>query len=221
MAEEKTVPGPGPSLDLATENEWEVVNDDGFVFKRQKSKRDASPPILINITINNDDQYSKQRRLLKKTGLINLKTRYAREIGEWESLSQMSQTTVTSVINSSINPLPSSSSLPRTQMQNARKYIFRELLQQVTTHSLLIAELLYFFMLGFICLSSCPFPSSGRSPGDLHPGCNESLQCCRVDLWSAWTRPQTTCSRFSYLGKPHYTSAQPMPIWLWGQCLIN
>lgn len=146
MADEKTGPAPGPgvSLDLATENEWEVVNDDGFVYKRQKSKYNAPPSFLINTTTNNDDQYLKQRRLLKKAALLNLKSRYAQEIREWESLSQMSQTTATSIINSSMNPIPSSSSPPRTLMLNARKDIFRELLQQAEAQDTFIQDVTSF-----------------------------------------------------------------------------
>lgn len=142
MAEEKA--GPALSLNLATENEWEVVNDDGFVYKRQKSKYSAPAPFPSNTTANNDDQYLKQRRLLKKAGLLNLKSRYALEIKEWESLSQMSQTAATSIINSSINPKSSSSSPPQTQIQNARKYIFRELLQQAEAQETFIQEVTSF-----------------------------------------------------------------------------
>lgn len=144
MAEEKTGPGPGPSVDLAAEDEWEVVNDDGFVYKRRKRKHNAPPPtpppISTDFTITNDEQYLRQRRLLKKAALLNLKAKYAEEIREWESLSQMSQSTPTSAITSIKDPVPSSSSLPRTQMQNARKCILRELLQQAEAQEAFIQD---------------------------------------------------------------------------------
>jgi len=134
MAEEKTGPGPGPSVDLAAEDEWEVVNDDGFVYKRRKRKNDAPPPppspISTGNTTANDEQYLRQRRLLKKAALLNLKAKYAQEIREWESLSQMSQSRSTSAITSIKDPVSSSSSLPRTQTQNSRKCILMELLKQ-------------------------------------------------------------------------------------------
>lgn len=134
MAEEQTGPGPGPIVELAAEDEWEVVNDDGFVYKRRKRKHNAPPPpppsISTDTTTTNDEQYLRQRRLLKKAALLNLKAKYVQEITEWESLSQMSQNRSTSTVASIKDPVASSSSVSLTQMQNARKGILRELLKQ-------------------------------------------------------------------------------------------
>ncbi|KAH9314112.1 hypothetical protein KI387_022739, partial [Taxus chinensis] len=119
-----------PSLYL--EDEWEVVNDDGFVYKRKKRKHDSPPPIPIKATAfkHNDDQYIKQRRQTKKEALLNLKEKYVKEIRDWESLSQMLQRTPLSATPSMKEPATSLAQ-SQTQTGNSCKYVLRELLLEV------------------------------------------------------------------------------------------
>ncbi|KAL1824643.1 hypothetical protein ACET3Z_011421 [Daucus carota] len=68
------------------EDEWELVNDDGFVYKRKKRPRldisattSAPPP--------DPALEEKNRRNRKKRALLNLKAKYEAEISRWELLS--------------------------------------------------------------------------------------------------------------------------------------
>eukprot|EP01018_Ginkgo_biloba_P025756 Gb_06141 [translate_table: standard] len=129
----------GSSLDS---DEWEVVNDDGFVYKRRKRNHHIDPPPLppprtsSNI---NDDQYLKQRRLLKKAKLLNLKSKYEEEIREWESMSQMLQrTTPTDTHRDPPSPSSTSAAASQTQTPNRYKQVLKELLHQAEVQEALI-----------------------------------------------------------------------------------
>ncbi|KAH9288292.1 hypothetical protein KI387_032409 [Taxus chinensis] len=129
----------GPSLDL--ENEWEVVNDDGFIYKRRKRNHVSPPPIPTKTTTSkhNDDQYIKQRCQTKKEALLNLKEKYVKEIRDWESLAQMLQKTPISAIPSLKEPA-SSLALPETQPGNSCKHVLRELVHQVEAQEAFIQD---------------------------------------------------------------------------------
>ncbi|KAL4577159.1 hypothetical protein LXL04_013263 [Taraxacum kok-saghyz] len=68
------------------EEDWELVNDDGFVYKRLKRPRldstsaSAVPP-------PDPAAEAKARRERKKKALLKLKTKYEQEIQHWEQLS--------------------------------------------------------------------------------------------------------------------------------------
>ncbi|KAG6390080.1 hypothetical protein SASPL_151559 [Salvia splendens] len=66
-------------------DEWELINDDGFVYKRKKRPRlepsAAAPPPA-------DPAAERKHRLeRRKRALLKLKERYLEEIGRWELLS--------------------------------------------------------------------------------------------------------------------------------------
>ncbi|KAI5083989.1 hypothetical protein GOP47_0000158, partial [Adiantum capillus-veneris] len=65
---------------------WEIVNDDGLIYKRQKRELNLSsevhdPPVQPHI-----DKHWRRNR--KKASLQQLKSRYLAEIEEWEKLFQ-------------------------------------------------------------------------------------------------------------------------------------
>ncbi|GLJ14062.1 hypothetical protein SUGI_0225020 [Cryptomeria japonica] len=128
-----------PSLDL--EDEWDVVNDDGFVYKKRKRKDVSASPIPIKTTTSkhNDEQYIKQRRQTKKAALLNLKEKYEKEIRHWESLSQQLQKTPAYSISSMKESAPSLA-LPQTQTGNSCKCVLKELLQQVEVQDAFIQD---------------------------------------------------------------------------------
>ncbi|GAA0162873.1 hypothetical protein LIER_18873 [Lithospermum erythrorhizon] len=70
----------------AHEDGWEIVNDDGFVYKRKKRRLDptttstAPPPPDPAIEETN-------RRIRKKKTLMKLKEKYQKELSQWELLS--------------------------------------------------------------------------------------------------------------------------------------
>ncbi|KAL6960328.1 hypothetical protein U1Q18_038291 [Sarracenia purpurea var. burkii] len=73
------------------EDDWEVINDDGFVYKRKKRPRldpatttsaaDPPPPDLA--------AEGRNRRERKRRALTKLREKYQREIDQWEHLSNM------------------------------------------------------------------------------------------------------------------------------------
>ncbi|KAH7296270.1 hypothetical protein KP509_26G016600 [Ceratopteris richardii] len=65
---------------------WEIVNDDGLIYKRRKKEivdepEDLPPPIQSHVDVH-------WRRNRKKAALHQLKSRYLAEIDEWEKLLQ-------------------------------------------------------------------------------------------------------------------------------------
>ncbi|PKI79146.1 uncharacterized protein LOC116195683 [Punica granatum] len=76
-------------MDLATaaesDDEWELCNDDGFIYKRKKRRVDSSsaaPPQAD--TEAAEEKFQGDRR--KKT-LLRIRDRYRRELALWEHLS--------------------------------------------------------------------------------------------------------------------------------------
>lgn len=71
------------------EEEWELCNDDGFVYKRRKrhhhSQFSSAPDP------HNESELLLQRRARKKEVLKKLRERYQREIQQWEGLSTVLQ----------------------------------------------------------------------------------------------------------------------------------
>nr|GLL38432.1 uncharacterized protein LOC109178031 [Ipomoea trifida] len=75
-------------LDWA-DDEWELVNDDGFVYKRKKRPR-LDPPTTSSSShppLPDPTAEEGNRRERKRTALVKLKQKYQREIRQWEHLS--------------------------------------------------------------------------------------------------------------------------------------
>ncbi|XP_047318498.1 uncharacterized protein LOC124921843 [Impatiens glandulifera] len=69
-------------------NEWEFINDDGFVYKRQK--RYPDPTITTDAPPSTDPLAEEHnRKETKKRALMNLRLKYQEEISRWELLSNM------------------------------------------------------------------------------------------------------------------------------------
>ncbi|KVI09173.1 uncharacterized protein LOC112524137 [Cynara cardunculus var. scolymus] len=67
------------------EEEWELINDDGFVYKRLKRPR--VHPTAAAAQRPDPEAEAKAYRERKKTVLLKLKTKYQQEIHHWEDLS--------------------------------------------------------------------------------------------------------------------------------------
>lgn len=80
-------------MDLVTpfgeDDEWELCNDDGFVYKRKKRRLDpdAAAARLSSAVDVAQEAAMKQRRERKRRTLLKLKDKYQREIDQWEYLS--------------------------------------------------------------------------------------------------------------------------------------
>lgn len=78
-----------PALGMATsdwEDDWELCNDDGFVYKRKKRRLDALP-VAPAPPLPDPQAEEDHRRERKKRALIKIKEKYQREIDHWEHLS--------------------------------------------------------------------------------------------------------------------------------------
>ncbi|BBH00462.1 hypothetical protein Prudu_010450 [Prunus dulcis] len=75
------------------DEDWELVNEDGFVFKRRKKRRvDPSADSSLRAPLSTSaadlqEDAEKLRRERKKKSLLKLKTQYQAEIDQWELFS--------------------------------------------------------------------------------------------------------------------------------------
>ncbi|KAL0855955.1 hypothetical protein Bca101_061108 [Brassica carinata] len=74
---------------MERDGDWELCNDEGFVYKRDKRSRISDPGETSNPVVPGLDPAAEERnrRIRKKRTLVNLKRRYQREIQQWEILS--------------------------------------------------------------------------------------------------------------------------------------
>lgn len=68
------------------DEEWELYNDDGFVYKRKKRRLDPAAADQANVDPQADERSRRER---KRRTLLKLKAQYQREIDQWELLSNM------------------------------------------------------------------------------------------------------------------------------------
>ncbi|KAF5770053.1 hypothetical protein HanRHA438_Chr14g0666091 [Helianthus annuus] len=127
------------------EDDWELVNDDGFIYRRLKRPRPAS---TSTATIPPPDitAEAKARTERKKKVLLNLKTKYQQEIHHWELLSN----TLQALQNPTQNqpppvPLPVSDQRVSVVHENYSDSTYRELtdtlLAQVEAQEASISEI--------------------------------------------------------------------------------
>ncbi|XP_031260214.1 uncharacterized protein LOC116118366 [Pistacia vera] len=64
-------------------DEWELCNDDGFIYKRKK-RRLAEPSASQPTDPEEEERHRKER---KRKALLKLKKHYQKEISQWELLS--------------------------------------------------------------------------------------------------------------------------------------
>ncbi|PNX75048.1 hypothetical protein L195_g032038 [Trifolium pratense] len=64
------------------DDDWELCYDDGFVYKRKR--RRLNPPEPVNSSEPDSEILRKER---KKHTLLKLKSKYEKEILQWENLS--------------------------------------------------------------------------------------------------------------------------------------
>ena len=118
---------------MEDDHQWELCNDDGFVFKRKRRRIDPPPP-------DEEDETAADnlRRERKKKTLLKLRSKYEKEILHWESLSNtlralQQRTTLHSNHQQQQQPqrLNQAQSLPSTSSP-----LLRDLLLQVNPNSL-------------------------------------------------------------------------------------
>ncbi|KAG0492784.1 hypothetical protein HPP92_006182 [Vanilla planifolia] len=65
-------------------NEWEVCNDDGFIYKRRRRRRPLPEEAPQT---DPTEELKRQQRSRKKRCLLAIREKYQREIEQWEELS--------------------------------------------------------------------------------------------------------------------------------------
>ena len=76
---------PSSSQTALAADEWELCNDDGFIYKRKKRRRILIEPAA---TPADPEEEEKRRREWKRKNLLRVKEKYNKEIKEWDILSK-------------------------------------------------------------------------------------------------------------------------------------
>lgn len=123
------------------DDEWELCYDDGFVYKRRKRRRLNSPE--PSSTAPDQNALEKLRKERKKTTLLKLKSKYEKEIVQWEHLSN----TLSALQLSSSNQLNEQQqqqnqnlSIPSTS-GSAESSLLDDLLSQVEAQEAIIHDI--------------------------------------------------------------------------------
>lgn len=122
------------------DDEWELCYDDGFVYKRRKRRRLNSPEPS---TAPDQNALEKLRKERKKTTLLKLKSKYEKEIVQWQHLSN----TLSALQLSSSNQLNEQQqqqnqnlSIPSTS-GSAESSLLDDLLSQVEAQEAIIHDI--------------------------------------------------------------------------------
>ncbi|PIN02652.1 hypothetical protein CDL12_24829 [Handroanthus impetiginosus] len=136
--------------DYENPDEWELVNDDGFVHKRKKRPR-LDPSATSSAASQPPDPAveRKHRRERKKKALLKLKDKYLQEISRWEllanALKEMEQNaTAQSVrrqeMHSTTSFAEASGSEEHLASDSTRRRVVDDLLSQVEAQEAIIRD---------------------------------------------------------------------------------
>ncbi|KAL4309617.1 hypothetical protein GQ457_01G039390 [Hibiscus cannabinus] len=75
---------PPSSSQTAADDDWELCNDDGFIYKRRKRRHLLTEPAPVPA---DPEEEETRRREWKRKNLLRVKEKYRKEIEEWEILS--------------------------------------------------------------------------------------------------------------------------------------
>ena len=79
---------------MEEDDEWELCNDDGFVYKRKRRRLDpAAVAAEAGVSSATEAEQENRRRERKKRTLLKLKAKYEKEIREWDTLSNTLRST--------------------------------------------------------------------------------------------------------------------------------
>ncbi|WOK97427.1 hypothetical protein Cni_G06135 [Canna indica] len=134
--------GDAPAPSGAEDDEWEICNDNGFVYKRRRRLRpaDAPPPPLAE---DPEAELRRHRLDRRRRCLLHLRDRYRRELEQWERLSSSLLDLTApppSAASSSKSELPSSAS-PERSSGDAQQTLIDDLLSQVEAQEAMLRKL--------------------------------------------------------------------------------
>lgn len=133
------------------DKDWELINDDGFIYWRPKRPRLDSTTTTITATttvaVTDPAAEAKSRRERKKKVLLNLKKKYQQEINHWEHLSNTLQALQQHTQSQSQNQLPPEelvsdqtvSGVPESSLDSSYMELVDTLLAQVCEHCLIVS----------------------------------------------------------------------------------
>ncbi|KAK1410086.1 hypothetical protein QVD17_36619 [Tagetes erecta] len=126
------------------EQDWELINDDGFIYWRPKRPRLDSTTTTTTVAPPDPAAEAKARRERKKKVLLNLKTKYQQEINHWEHLSNALQALQQHPQSQNQSP-PVADQTVSCVPENSSDFIHRELvdtlLAQVEAQEAAISEI--------------------------------------------------------------------------------
>lgn len=76
---------PSSSQTATAADDWELCNDDGFIYKRKKRRLVLTEPAAAAV---DPEEEEKRRKEWKRKSLLRVKEKYKKEIEEWETLSK-------------------------------------------------------------------------------------------------------------------------------------
>lgn len=127
------------------DDEWELINDDGFVYKRKRRRLDTTS-ISDQPPVNSAAEDKKNHLEWKRRALLKLKESYQREIRQWEHLSNtlnlMKQKTprqISDLSQSTDQFTAPPVSLPESALSNSRK-VLDQLLSQTEAQEAIIRD---------------------------------------------------------------------------------
>lgn len=134
------------------DNDWELINDDGFVYKRKRLRLDTTS-IPEQPPVNSAAEDKKNHLEWKKKALLKLKERYQREIYQWEHLSntlnhmtQKNPRQINDLTQSTDQFIAPQVPLPESAVSNTRQLVDRLLSQVIPfAYSLLLPKFRLFF----------------------------------------------------------------------------
>ncbi|KAF8408325.1 hypothetical protein HHK36_007474 [Tetracentron sinense] len=127
---------------VAWEDEWELCNDDGFVYKRKKRRQESIAPAPAPDL----EAEEKQRKERKKRTLTKLREQYQNEIDHWEFLSNTLRDIETRTLQQQPSSSLSSTQLPLLQLPTSEsqcRSLVDDLLLQAEAHEAIIQDVSY------------------------------------------------------------------------------
>ncbi|GMI73158.1 hypothetical protein like AT3G27520 [Hibiscus trionum] len=123
----------------AAADEWELCNDDGFIYKRQKRRRILTEPEPAPA---DPEEEETRRREWKRKNLLRVKEKYKKEIEEWEILSETLKAMQDKALGFQIQQQGRTEEKQRTaeKKDNASGALVDELLSQAEAQEMIIGD---------------------------------------------------------------------------------
>nr|CAD1820075.1 unnamed protein product [Ananas comosus var. bracteatus] len=134
------------------DGEWEICNDDGFVYKRRRRRRlllrpsaaadDDPRPLPPRPPGDAEAELRRRRKARRRLCLLGLRDKYRNELDQWESLASALLRLSSSAAPPSPSPLPPPPPPPEAAEEaGARRLLVDDLLSQVEAQEAILRKL--------------------------------------------------------------------------------